>query len=78
MLCEFSKKASRIDKTVAQNNMFVEDCILFVILHFCVGKPNCKQASMPSGLLVRLTTLIKNEHGSLTLGTLKKVNDKCI
>ena len=48
MLCEFCKKASKIDKTIAQNNVFVEanlkqgahmsveGCILFIILHFCL------------------------------------------
>ena len=77
MLCEFCKNASKIDKAVAQNNVFVEanlkqgahmffeGCITFIILHFCVDKPNCNRASMPSGLLARLTTLIKNEYESL-------------
>ena len=37
------------------------------ILHFCLGNPNCNQASIPPGLLARLTTPRKNEHGSLII-----------
>ena len=33
--------------------------ILFTILHFCPDNPNCFQASIPSGLLVWLMTVIK-------------------
>ena len=99
VLRDLKKKASKIEKTVAHINVFVEGCsllclesvkfhetsanhrnkvqirnvqvvhnfitILVTILHFCPGNPNCFQASIPSGLLAWLTTVIKNEYGSL-------------
>ena len=33
----------------------------YMIMHFCLGNPNCNRASLPSGLLARMTTLKKNE-----------------
>ena len=37
----------------------------YITLDFCPDNPNCNQASMPSRLLARLTTLRKNEYGPL-------------
>ena len=52
-------------RNVQVANDFFHHFFILLILHFCLGNPNCNRASMPSGLLAWLTTVRKHEYGSL-------------